>query len=392
MLCRDSDHSGHSHKVEQLTRGTVTRFGMIAEMRHHDKEYADAQGGVIAKECGKCSDDCSHMWTGKSQRCCSLETNPDEMDDDENFYCSVWVTTSCRPKPQKCVEPTTRPAIPPEIDYRVRISHHEIASGKPGRAATQWPTKPTMYVLSGSQQRWNNFEKPQWAKVVRVVAPTVATREWFCLPWMIDTTRKTRWTAGTMNVATGHVQIWQRVLVECKAWCLVSEDDITWPETWNMPALPKTGKWSSMSMDTRGMLDECRGELAPSDPNFQRMARFECQIGKSKFNRVYDRDGQLMYRRDTGFLYGTGAYAMTADAAVSWIKALPFRAPVDHHMWKVAVENGTGLVPRFFETQHWGRSSIKVSRDFELDRKTHDGKPKLAKGTQLDSLGMGKYG
>lgn len=377
-LCREADGVGHTDKMKQLAKGSL-RFGMVKEVRLSD-EHQDLHSNEIANECGMCSARCKHMWTARSELCCSMDTDPDQLDYKEDLYCSEWVTTPCPrniydipPSPQiapnktqRCERSSKRPAILP----RATAPKPTSLSIQGNNVSTAWPSRPTMYVLSGSQERWDGFEKPRWAHVIRHVAPARPNDEWFCLPRMFDGKTRRCWPEGTMNVASGHVQIWLRVIAECKGWCLVSEDDIKWPKEWNVSAAPPPGRWASISMDTRGMLDACLGELSPSDPSYQRMAQFECQIGRSKYNRKFDVNGEVIDRTDTGLLYGTGAYAMTADAAMAWIDALPFQVPVDHHMWRIAAESGTGLVPRFLETQHVGHSSVKSTRDIEDDECT----------------------
>jgi hypothetical protein len=393
VLCRDgNDH--HKSAVDQLNKGDFTRFGIIAHIRQ-DGDYKVTTGGSVLKECGKCSAECGAPRTSKSDKCCSIDTDPSTLSPEEDFFCSMWVTTICKPKDQVCVNKISHPAIPPQVEHRL-ITNPD-GSKASAKTARQWPSKPTMYVLSGSETRWNSFEKPPWANVIRHVPPrhlAPKQTEWFCLPWMINFMSKSKWPSGTLNVAAGHVQIWLRVIAECKGWCLVSEDDIGWPKQWNVSALASVpaGNFTSMSMDTRGMLEPCLAELDPADPLFRQIMHLECEIGRSKYNRMYDAKGKTIYRKDTGYLYGTGAYAMTADAAVAWINALPFRAPVDHHMWRVAVDQGTGLVPRFFETKHYGRSSVKESRDFGRAKNVRVGAPKLGKGLAVDALGLGKYG
>lgn len=176
------------------------------------------------------------------------------------------------------------------------------------------------------------FSKPNWQQRVTTVVDTI--------PFNVtaDTCDEGfgafPWSEGAKRVAEGHVAIWKLVVSECSGWCFVSEDDAIWPA--HKPSyLPAKGFVSFYKEAV------CLPSTAPFDKNYLKVIRRSVP-------------GKCMP-------YGAVAYAIHAEFASYLLTKLPMDMPVDHFLWKHAVQLQVGYVSTTYIAKHKKGKSLRQS-------------------------------
>lgn len=226
-------------------------------------------------------------------------------------------------------------------------------------AATEESTKRPLYVLSGSDERWNSFEPPRNFDVRRIM--TSADIEKRFRPF-IDLNEEE--FKGTIGCAIGHMYIWQ--LIEenpdcAHELCLVSEDDIGYPD---VPTYDDDGMKVMQPWDPRPIFD------LPSVQNADIVTFHQVKnLRLSYRQKLWGRENII----HAWYGFGTVSYALSAHTATALLK--PFRdgayrlgVGIDIYLLASSTYSWTGLDSVESDYPGWGvihksNQSIRTSVD-----------------------------